>query len=70
LNCARACALEGFPVGLLTTDGKVYHVTGDLAANSNAKLAPHMTKTVTITGDVSQKDGETIIAGSDLKVAR
>jgi hypothetical protein len=65
---ARACAIEGFEVGLLTSDGKVYHVAGDLAAHANAKLVPHMlAKTVTITGDVSEKDGQMIIAASDLK---
>ncbi len=65
---ARACALEGFEVGLLSGDGKVYHVAGELAANANAKLVPHMlAETVTITGEVSVKDGQTIIAGSDLK---
>jgi hypothetical protein len=65
---ARACALEGFEVGLLATDGKIYHVRGALAANNNAKLVEHMlAKTVTVTGDVSEKDGQMIIAGSDVK---
>jgi hypothetical protein len=69
LICAQACALEGFPVGLLTADGKVYHVTGNLAADNNAKLVPHMAHTVTITGDVNEKAGEMTIAGNDLKMA-
>jgi hypothetical protein len=30
----------GRPVALLTSDGKVYSVTGDLAADKNAKLVP------------------------------
>jgi hypothetical protein len=60
-NCARACATEGFDVGLLTSDG-------ELAANKNAKLVPHMSHTVTITGDVSDKDGQMIITSSDLKM--
>ena len=66
--CAQACALEGFPVGLLTTDGKVYQVMGDLAANSNAKLVPHMAQTVTLTGEVSEQDGNMVIVAGDLKV--
>ena len=66
--CAQACAREGFAVGLLTTAGKVYEVTGGLAANTNAKLVPHMGHTVTITGDVSEKDGKTVIVASDLKM--
>jgi hypothetical protein len=67
-NCARACAKEGFAVGLLTSDGKIYQVTGGLAANSNAKLVPHMSDTVTITGDVTEKEGQMMIAASQLKM--
>ena len=48
----------GRPVALLTGDGKVYQVTGDLAAEKNAKLVGHMTHTVELTGDVtSESDG-------------
>src|SRR5437016_6059620 len=70
---ARACALacvkwEGQPVGLLTADGKVYQVAGELAAHNNAKIAPHLAHTVTVTGDVTRKDGMLIIAASDLKM--
>ena len=68
LICAQACAREGFAVGLLTAEGKVYQVTGGLAAANNAKLVPHMTHTVTIAGDVSEKDGMTLVAASDLKM--
>jgi hypothetical protein len=65
--CAQACAKEGFAVGLLTTEGKVYRVAGGLAADNNARLVPHMAHTVTITGDVSEKDGNMVIVGNDLK---
>jgi hypothetical protein len=68
-DCATACAKEGRPVALLTTDGKVYQVTGDLAADKNAKLVPHMTHTVEITGDVTtEQDGTMKIAGTTLKM--
>jgi hypothetical protein len=67
LLCARACALEGFAVGLLTADGTVYEVTGELTANTNAKLAPHMAQTVTLTGEVREANGKTTIAANDLK---
>ena len=70
LICAQACAREGFPVGVLTTAGKVYQVTGKLAADSNARLVPHMAHIVTIAGDVSEKDGQTVIAASGLKVVQ
>lgn len=67
LICARACALEGFPVGLLTADGKVYRIEGGLAANSNAKLVPHMAGTVTITGETGEADGLSTITADRLK---
>ena len=66
--CAQACAREGFSVGLLTTDGKVYRVTGTLAADNNAKLAPHMAHRVTVTGEVSEKAGNLVIVANDLKM--
>ncbi len=61
-ECADTCAKKGQPVALLTADGKVYQVTGGLAAENNAKLVPHMSHTVEITGDVSEKDGKLMIA--------
>ena len=64
--CAQACAREGFDVGLLTTAGKVYVVRGGLTANHNAKLVPHMSHTVTISGEVSEKDGATELTAADL----
>jgi hypothetical protein len=67
LNCARACALEGFAVGILTSDGRVYEVTGEWTANSNAKLVPHMAQTVTLTGEVREENGKMTIAANDLK---
>ena len=66
---ARACALEGFEIGLLTSDGKVYVVKGELAANSNVKLLPgFMAKTVMVTGEVGEKDGRMLIVASDLTI--
>lgn len=68
-NCATACAKLGQPVALVTTDGKVLVVTGDLAASKNAKLVPHMAHTVELTGDVTtDKDGSTKIAATTLKM--
>lgn len=67
--CATACAKDGHPVAVLTSDGKVYQVTGDLAANKNEKLVAHMTHTVEITGDVTtEADGTMKIAGANLKM--
>jgi hypothetical protein len=67
-DCATACAKAGRPVALLATDGKVYTVTGDLAADKNAKLVAHMSHTVELTGEVSEKDGARMIAATDLKM--
>jgi len=67
-GCATTCAKMGLPVALLTADGKVYNVTGDLAANNNAKLVPHMSHKVELTGDVTEKGGAMTIAATSLKM--
>jgi predicted lipoprotein with Yx(FWY)xxD motif len=69
-ECAETCAKRGQPVALVTADGKVYTVTGDFAANSNAKLVAHMAHQVEVTGDVSEKDGKMTIAVTDVKMAK
>ena len=51
-TCAQACAKKGSTVSLVTEKGEVYDVMGDLAGESNAKLVPHMSHTVTLTGDI------------------
>lgn len=68
--CAQACAREGFEVGLLTPDGKVYHVRGELTDHSNAQLVAYMAETVTITGTVSEKEGQMLIASSSLQATK
>ena len=67
-DCADSCAKKGAPLAILTTDGKVYQITGGLAADNNAKLVPHVTHTVEITGDVTEKDGKMSIAADSLKM--
>jgi hypothetical protein len=67
-DCAVACAKKGAPMALLTSEGKVYQITGDLAANMNEKIVPHVAHTVEITGDVTMKDGKNTIAASNLKM--
>jgi hypothetical protein len=69
-ECAQTCARKGQPVALVTADGKIYQVMGELAMNDNAKLVPHMSHTVELTGDVSEKDGKLTIAATDLKMAK
>jgi hypothetical protein len=67
-TCAQDCAKKGSPVALVTPDGKVYMVTGDVAANTNAKLVPHMSHVMELTGDVTEAGGKTTIAATELKM--
>jgi hypothetical protein len=65
-DCALICAKAGHPMSLLTSDGKVYEITGGLAASNNAKIIPHVSHTVEVTGDVTEKDGKMMIAADTL----
>jgi hypothetical protein len=68
-DCAIACAKGGRPMALLTSDGKVYEISGGLAADKNAKLIPHISHTVEITGDtMDHGDGKLMIAADSLKM--
>ena len=69
-DCAIGCAKKGAPLALLTSDGKVYTITGDMVANNNAKLIAHVSHTVAITGDVTEKDGKMSIAGATVKMVK
>jgi hypothetical protein len=70
-ECALACIKwEGQPVGLLTADGKVYQLAGPLVGHNNAKVAPHLTHTVTVTGDVVDRDGIMTITATDLTMVK
>ncbi len=68
-DCTETCMKKGSPVALVTSAGEVYTITGEYAADKNAKLVPHAGHTVEVTGDVSEKDGKMIIAVSTLKMA-
>jgi len=67
-TCAQDCARKGMPPALVTDDGKVYQITGDLTADNNAKIVPHMAHRMQLTGDVTEKDGKMMIAATDLKM--
>ena len=67
-DCAIACAKGGRPMALLTTDGKVYQISGGLAADKNAKLIAHIAHTVEVTGDVMDHDGKMMISADSLKM--
>jgi hypothetical protein len=66
--CAMSCAKRGQPVGVLTADA-IYTVTGDYAANKNAKLLDFVAKKVIVTGEVTEKDGVKSINVKSIKLA-
>ena len=66
LVCALATVkYEGNPVGLLTSDGKVYQLAGGLVANNNAKMVPFLSHVVTITGEVSETREHLMVMTAD-----
>ena len=67
-DCAAACAKMGRPMAILTDDGKVYELTGGLAAEKNAKIVPHVSHVVEVTGEVAEKDGKMTISSDSLKM--
>ena len=69
-DCATICAKKGQPMAILTEDGKLYQITGGLAADKNAKLIAHISHTVEITGDVTEKDGKMSIAADTLTMLK
>lgn len=69
-DCAVTCAKKGQQVALLTEDGKLIEVKGDLAADNNAKLVPHMSHQVELTGDMSEEGGKMIMSAKSLKMVK
>jgi hypothetical protein len=67
-GCAVACATQGNPLALLTADGNVYRIGGELAYDKNKKLVPHISHTVEITGDVVGSGDKLTIQASALKM--
>ena len=67
-GCAMACAKKGLAQGILTADA-IYTIAGDYTANNNAKLLDFVAKKVTVTGEVSEKDGQKVITVTSIKLA-
>ena len=65
-ECQTECARKGEPVAIVTADGKVYRIGGQLAANKNEKLIAHMGHTVEITGEVTEQDGKSLLTADAL----
>lgn len=69
--CAIACIKwEGNPAGLVTADGKVYQLTGGVLGKNNIKIAEHIAHTVTVTGNVYEKDGMTMLSSDTLTMVK
>lgn len=67
------CALadlkwEANPPGILGRDGKVYQLAGPILGENNAKIVPYIGRTLTVTGEVAERDGVRIITAADMKV--
>ena len=69
LACATSCARRGQPVGIITDDA-IYTITGDYAADKNARLIEYLAKKVTVTGTVTEKDGAKTIDVSSIALAK
>jgi hypothetical protein len=69
--CAHACIKwEGNPAGVVAADGKVYQLAGGVTANNNARILPHIAHTVSVTGEVYEKDGMTMIRADELNTVQ
>lgn len=65
--CAHACIKwEGNPAGIVASDGTVYQLAGGVVADNNAKVLPHIAHSVSVTGEVYEKDGMTMIRTNEM----
>lgn len=65
-NCALSCAKRGAKMGVMTSDG-IYILAGDYTAENNKKLLPYVAKQVTVTGDVTEQDGQKTITATKIE---
>ncbi|MDE3155774.1 MAG: hypothetical protein KGN76_11765 [Acidobacteriota bacterium] len=68
--CALKCAKNGNTMAILTKDGKVYDITGEYAANKNAKLLEYVAKDVTAEGTVMEMNGKSSIKIEKISVEK
>jgi hypothetical protein len=67
--CNLKCAKNGNTMAILTSDGTVYNITGDYAANKNEKLIEFVNKDVTAEGTVSDEGGKKTIEATSITAA-
>ena len=68
MECGAKCVKAGLPVGLLV-NGTTYVLIGADHTSMNAKLADHVSHTVTVTGTKFESAGANVIAVKDFKMA-
>jgi len=67
-DCAAGCIKGGSPMGILTSDNKVYLlVENHDKAAAYAEAKKHPGEQVTVTGTVSEKNGINAIIADDVK---
>lgn len=66
-SCAQTCAKKGQQVALVTEGGDVYLLAGEVVADSNSSLVPHMGHVVEVTGDITEADGSKTITTDTIK---
>ena len=62
-------AIEGFETGVVAPDGKIYHLSRVVTSDNNAELIQYVGHTVTVTGNVSQKDGQFFLELTGIEAA-
>src|SRR5690348_6093241 len=68
-ECGTKCVANGNPMGIMTKDGKVYVITaGHDNLDPYNTLKKHVSETVTVTGEVHERNGIKSIEVSDVKV--
>ena len=68
-DCAETCVKNGNMVGILTSDGQVYTITGEWTKNKNEKLWDYVAKQVEAKGVVTEKDGKKMLDVSSMSPA-
>lgn len=64
-KCGKTCISSGLPVGIKTSDGKVYVVIGNHKP-LNSELADYAGKVVTLKGNPISRDGVNLLANAEI----
>jgi hypothetical protein len=68
-DCALSCAKKGAVMAIMTSDGAIYTITGDYAADNNKMLLDFVAKNVEASGNVTETDGKKVIDVTSMKAA-